>query len=110
MKVERSYVIGTHDTEIERLGVQHRVWRSSVLDFWRVGGLSEGMTVMDAGAGPGHATLDLAEIVGPNGHVVAVERSHRFVVALRAAAQARQATNIEAIEADLLDYDWPQAR
>jgi len=51
MGEDRSYVIGTQDSEIERLGVQHRVWRASVLDLWRQGGLTEGMTVIDAGSG-----------------------------------------------------------
>ena len=106
MNPERSYVIGTHDAEIERLGVQHRVWRSSVLDFWRLSGLTEGMTVIDAGAGPGHATLDLAEIVGPRGRVIALERSRRFLDALEERAGARGLRNIETVETDLLDFDW----
>ena len=103
---ERSYVIGTHDAEIERLGVQHRVWRASVLDFWRQSGLTEGMTVIDAGAGPGHATLDLAEIAGPTGKVIAIERSRRFLDALEHRAAARGLFNIQTIEADILDFDW----
>ena len=103
---EKSYVIGTHDSEVGRLGVQHRVWRASVLDFWRLGGLTEGMTVIDAGAGPGHATLDLAEIVGPSGHVIALERSRRFLDALETRAAERGLTNIQTIEADLADFDW----
>jgi SAM-dependent methyltransferase len=106
MEQNRSYVIGTHDAEIERLGVQHRVWRASVLDFWRLGGLTEGMTVIDAGAGPGHATLDLAEIVGPTGRVIALERSRRFLDALEARAAQRGLTNIQTIETDLADFDW----
>lgn len=106
MSEERSYVIGTHDAEIERLGIQHRVWRASVLDFWRQAGLTEGMTVIDAGAGPGHATLDLAEIVGPTGRVIAIERSRRFLDALEQAARARGLANIRTIEADLLEFDW----
>ena len=110
MNGERSYVIGTHDAEIERLGVQHRVWRGRVLEFWRESGLTEGMTVIDAGAGPGHATLDLAEIVGPYGRVVAVERSRRFLDALEARAAARGLTNIETVEADLSELDWTSFR
>jgi len=106
MSEDKSYVIGTHDAEIERLGVQHRVWRSSVLDFWRLGGVTQGMTVIDAGAGPGHATLDLAEIVGPAGRVIAIERSRRFLDALEASAAARGLRNIETIEADLAEVDW----
>ena len=109
MSEEKSYVIGTHDAEVERLGVQHRVWRASVLDFWRQGGLTTGQTVLDIGAGPGHASLDLAEIVGPRGKVIALERSHRFLGALKAFAAARGLFNIEAVEADLLEYEWPEA-
>ncbi len=107
MSEEKSYVIGTHDAEIERLGVQHRVWRSSVLDLWRQGGITTGQTVLDVGSGPGYAAMDLAEIVGPTGNVVAIERSHRFLGALSAFAAARGLANIERVEADLLDYEWP---
>lgn len=103
---ERSYVIGTHEAEIERLGVQHRVWRASVLAFWRRHGVTEGMTVIDAGAGPGYASLDLAEIVGPTGHVIALERSRRFLDALERQAAQRGLTNIQTIETDLMDFDW----
>ncbi|HEY0303145.1 MAG TPA: methyltransferase domain-containing protein [Rhizomicrobium sp.] len=106
MSEDKSYVIGTHAAEIERLGVQHRVWRASVLDFWRLGGLTEGMTVIDAGCGPGHATLDLAEIVGATGRVIALERSRRFLDALEAQARQRGLANIETVETDLADFDW----
>lgn len=102
---ERSYVLGTHDAEIERLGLQHRVWRPSVLELWQLAGITEGQTLIDAGAGPGFATRDLAEIAGPNGHAIALERSHRFVSAIR----AHGVENIEEVETDLLDYDWPAA-
>jgi SAM-dependent methyltransferase len=103
--MEKSYVIGTHEAEIERLGLQHRVWRPSVLKFWQLGGVTAGQTVLDAGAGPGYGAADLAEIVGPSGRVVAVERSRRFIEAVT----ARALGNVEAVEADLLDYDWPEA-
>ena len=109
MSDEKSYVIGTHDAEIERLGTQHRVWRASVLDLWRLGGITTGQTVLDVGAGPGYAALDLAEIVGRSGKVIAIERSRRFLDALSHFAAARGLANIEAVEADLLDYDWPEA-
>ena len=108
MSEERNYVIGTHDAEIERLGVQHRVWRASVLDFWRDGGITEGMTVIDAGAGAGHAAFDLAEIVGPKGRVIAIERSRRFLDALRDRARARRLSQIEIVDCDLAELDWSQ--
>ena len=79
MATERTYFLGTHDEEIKRLGLQHRVWRPTVLDCWRRAGIGPGSKVLDVGAGPGFAAADLSEIVGPDGVVVAVERSARFV-------------------------------
>src|SRR5262245_42646751 len=76
---EREYVLGTKDDEIERLGLQHRVWRPRALDAWRRAGITVGQTVIDVGAGPGHAAIDLAGIVGPLGKVVAVDRSAHFL-------------------------------
>ena len=74
MATERDYVLGTHDEEIARLGLQHRVWRPVVLECWRKAGVTVGSRVLDVGAGPGYATVDLAEIVGPTCEVVALER------------------------------------
>ena len=72
---ERDYVLGTNDEEIQRLALQHRVWRPRALDAWRRAGFTAGQTLLDVGCGPGHATVDLAGIVGPSGRVVAVDRS-----------------------------------
>jgi ubiquinone/menaquinone biosynthesis C-methylase UbiE len=75
MTTERDYVLGTHDEELARLGLQHRVWRPVVLDCWHRAGITVGKRVLDIGAGPGYAAVDLAGIVGPKGEVVAIERS-----------------------------------
>src|SRR5437773_787798 len=98
---ERDYVLGTHDEELARLGVQHRAWRPVVLDCWKQAGITNGSRVLDVGAGPGYATVDLAEIVGPRGRVVALERSARFLDALRGAAVRNGLTNITARQTDL---------
>src|SRR5205085_5527349 len=66
---EKDYVLGTHDEELIRLGLQHRVWRPIVLDCWQRAGITIGKRVLDLGAGPGYAALDLAEIVGFSGEV-----------------------------------------
>src|SRR5258706_6203782 len=79
MSPERDYVLGTHDDEIERLALQHRVWRPRALDAWRRAGFTVGQTLLDVGCGPGMATLDLSEIVGPTGRIVAMDRSRRFL-------------------------------
>ena len=75
MTKERDYVLGTHDKELARLGLQHRVWRPVVLDCWQRAGITVGKRVLDIGSGPGYAAVDLAKIVGQTGEVVAIERS-----------------------------------
>src|SRR5207244_6404697 len=100
---ERDYVLGTHDQELERLGVQHRAGRPVVLDCWKKAGVTVGSGVLDVGAGPGYATVDLAEIVGHIGRVVAVERSSNFVKAIKSAIQARSLPNVEVQELDVMN-------
>jgi SAM-dependent methyltransferase len=101
MAEERSYYLGTHDAETVRLGVQHRVWRAQVLDVWRRAGITIGSKAIDAGSGPGHATLDLAEIVGPTGRVYALDRSNNFRAAIEAGARVRGLSNIDLHNVDL---------
>jgi SAM-dependent methyltransferase len=96
------YVLGTGDAEVERLGLQHRVWRETTLDCWHRAGVANGASVLDLGAGPGYAALDLAQLVGPTGRVTAVERSRRFLDILAARAEERGFVNLTTLEADLV--------
>ena len=107
MTLERDYVLGTHDDEIARLGLQHRVWRPRALDAWRRAGFTVGQTLLDVGCGPGYAALDLAEIVGPAGRVVAIDRSRRFLDALEAARRLRGLDQIATHELDLDEAPLP---
>ena len=104
---DRGYVLGTHEEELARLGLQHRVWRPVVLDCWQRAGLTVGKRVLDVGAGPGYATVDLAEIVGPTGEVVALERSQNFIRAMEATCRARSLRNVKIHELDLMTDDLP---
>jgi SAM-dependent methyltransferase len=101
------YVLGTSDIELVRLGLQHRVWRPHVLDAWRRAGITAGSRVLDVGAGPGYATVDLAEIVGPSGEVLAVERSGRFARHARALCEARGLGHVGVLEQDLMAEPLP---
>ena len=107
MVMERDYVLGTHEKEISRLGLQHRVWRPVMLDCWQNAGITVGSRILDVGAGPGYATVDLAEIVGPTGRVVAVERSRNFVSRLEERCRARAFNNVQIFERDLMTDGLP---
>lgn len=106
---ERDYVLGTHEAEVERLGLQHRLWRPRMLEAWRRAGLIEGQTALDVGAGPGYATLDLAESVGPAGRVVALERSRRFLDTLESRAAARGLGHVATREIDVVTDEFGEA-
>lgn len=102
MNAERDYVLGTHDEEIARLGLQHELWRPRMLAGWDRAGFRDGMRIVDVGAGPGYATVDLAARVGPRGEVVAVERSARFIAHGAAQCRARGLGQVRYVEGDVM--------
>ena len=106
--MDRDYVLGTHNEELARLGLQHRVWRPVVLDCWQRAGITVGKRVLDVGAGPGYAAVDLAEIVGPTGEVVALERSENFIRAMEQTCRARSLTNVKIHQLDLVTDELPR--
>jgi ubiquinone/menaquinone biosynthesis C-methylase UbiE len=107
MASTKDYVLGTHDEEIERLGLQHRAWRQRALDAWRAAGIGPRQTVLDVGCGPGYASLDLAELVGASGRVVAIDKSERFLHTLDEQCGERGIDNITTYPADLDAGEFP---
>ena len=103
------YVLGTHNDEHARLGMQHSLWQEFVLDAWKRAGICTGSRVVDVGAGPGFATMDLADIVGATGHVTAVEISSKFAQEVKDQANARGLKNISVHIMDLMHEDIPLA-
>jgi SAM-dependent methyltransferase len=102
------YVLGTHDAEIARLGLQHQVWRPHMLRAWMSAGMTRRSRVIDFGAGPAYATFDAAEIVGPEGEVVALERSPHFIKFAEAEIERRELRSVRILELDLmLEADIP---
>ncbi len=103
------YVLGTHNDEHARLGMQHSLWREFVLDAWKRAGICTGTRVVDVGAGPGFATMDLADIVGGTGHVTAVEISSKFAQEVKDQANVRGLNNVSVQILDLMHDDIPLA-
>ncbi|MES1198832.1 MAG: methyltransferase domain-containing protein [Pseudomonadota bacterium] len=99
MAGDRDYVLGAHRAELERLGLQHAVWRPYALAAWRRAGFTRGQILLDIGAGPGYATRDLADVVGDAGKVIALERAPAFLAALEEGKRA----NIEIRDTDLAE-------
>jgi SAM-dependent methyltransferase len=60
--------------------------------------LQPGMRVLDAGCGPGRVTIPLAQAIGPQGQVVAIDIQPRMLQRARNKAQAAGLTNIKFVE------------
>ncbi|MGH7467303.1 MAG: class I SAM-dependent methyltransferase [Longimicrobiales bacterium] len=95
------HVHPTHDQEVARLALQHQVWRPRALDAWRRADFGEGQTILDVGCGPGYAALDLSEIVGPMGCVVAIDACQHFLDMLEEQCFQRGIQNIAPLRLDL---------
>jgi SAM-dependent methyltransferase len=74
-----TYVLGNDAVELDRLQLQHDLWRPTLEAALRRARLSPGERVIDLGAGPGFVALDLARIVGPTGLVLALEQNPAYV-------------------------------
>jgi SAM-dependent methyltransferase len=98
---EKEYLLGTRDDELARLGFQHRVWAAATFQLWEDAGFGPGQTILDLGCGPGFATLDLAWLVGPRGHVIALDESMRFLERLRATRDALGLSWVEPVAGDV---------
>ena len=102
------YILGTHAEELERLRFQHELWRPASEAGFDRAGLGAGARVLDLGAGPGFVALDLARRVGPQGRVLALERSPVYVAAGRALAARADLPQLELGEHDLLRDPLPR--
>ena len=66
-------------------------------------GLTPGMKVLDAGCGPGRLTLPVAEAVGPQGEVLAMDIQAEMLVRVREKAQMADLENVQYLRAGLGD-------
>jgi precorrin-6B methylase 2 len=78
------YVLELTDSELARYTRMAETARRDEGQLWATAGIVPGAAVADIGCGPGAIAVELAEIVGPSGSVVAVDQDEN---ALRRAAE-----------------------
>jgi len=91
--------------EINRLELQHQVWKNETDTVIRMAKFKAGDRLLDLGSGPGFLTWDLAKIVGPEGSVLALENSKEFIQHVLLEVKAQQMPWIRAEIADVRTYD-----
>jgi SAM-dependent methyltransferase len=102
---QRRYPLGTDQGELERLHLQHQLWSDAAHALWRRAAIAPGARVLDVGAGPGAASLDLAQLVTASGRVLALDESPAFVDFLSAEAAARALPQLTPRVADVQALD-----
>ncbi len=110
MSATANYVLGHSTHEYERLMLQGKVLRPFTERTFRSAGITPGMRVLDLGSGMGDVALLLAEIVGPGGQVVGLDRDPVALERARARTVEQgcsswvsfEATNLDDFKADEL--------
>jgi 2-polyprenyl-3-methyl-5-hydroxy-6-metoxy-1,4-benzoquinol methylase len=88
------YVLGHDERELQRLTRQAALIEPITRGFLLEAGIVAGMTVLDVGTGVGDVAFLLAEMVGPTGSVVGVDRSPAAVAAALERGKARTVANV----------------
>lgn len=95
------YPLESTDRERDRLERQARVLRPFTERLLRAAGAGAGAHILDLGTGAGDVALLAADVVGPSGRVVSIDRDAGNLERARHRAASTGVSNIEFIEGDI---------
>ncbi len=100
------YALGRTDAEHERL-----IWQAARLApcterLFREAGIGPGQRVLDLGSGVGDVAMLAAQLVGPSGQVMGVERDSRSIARAKARVADAGLHNVSFIECDVSEISW----
>ena len=103
------YVIGHSTNERERLVRQSRLFGGFTRQLLLDAGLTKGMRVLDVDCGVGDVSLLCADLVGPKGEVIGVDRDSLAVSTAQERLRATWISGVRFLEGDLqtLNFDTP---
>jgi SAM-dependent methyltransferase len=102
------YVLGHSDRELQRLHRQAKLIDPITRQFLIEAGLAHGMRVLDIGTGAGDVAFLAADLVGPTGRVVGVDRSDAALATARTRAEAMSLTNVSFHQSELSEMTFDQ--
>lgn len=94
------YALGHSEQELERLSRQAQAFEPFTRHLLQQAGIGAGMRVLDVGCGSGDVAFLAAEMVGPGGEVLGVDRAAAAVQRATARAQSRGVENVKFFEGD----------
>jgi SAM-dependent methyltransferase len=98
------YLLGHDREELARLEHQAAALAPHTKVILERAGLGPGMRVLDVGSGVGDVAFIAAEIVGPSGTVIGIDRSDVALARARERAAERGLDNVEFHQGDLQDW------
>lgn len=98
------YLFGHSTQETQQLQLQASALFPATRHFLQQAGLCQGMRVLEAGSGAGDVALLAADLVGPTGQVVGIEKNPRILETARRRAQVAGALHVSFQEGDLTSF------
>lgn len=102
------YSLATGRTATRRLECLHNIYGPGTREVLELAGLRPGMRVADLGCGVGTVTHMLAEMVGPDGHVVGVDVSDDQLEEARERIESAGVTNASFVHASATGTGLPR--
>ncbi|HVY18730.1 MAG TPA: class I SAM-dependent methyltransferase [Bauldia sp.] len=99
------YVLGHSAQELDRLEHQSQLFAQETRALLSRAGLKPGMKVLDVGCGVGDVAMIAAEMVGPEGSVLGIDRASQALSVARARAEHAGHASLGFEEADIFAYD-----
>jgi 2-polyprenyl-3-methyl-5-hydroxy-6-metoxy-1,4-benzoquinol methylase len=100
------YALGHSEQELQRLSRQGQALGPFTRQLFQEAGIREGMRVLDVGCGGGDVAFLAADLVGPSGVVMGVDRERRAVDWANARAHSQGTTNVNFVEGDPAEMEF----
>jgi protein-L-isoaspartate O-methyltransferase len=104
MSEQTAYVLGSDDAEIARLDGQAASIAGATDALLRAAGIGGPLRVLELGTGLGHVAFQLAELLDPEGSVLAIDQAERLLEVAERRREAAGAGNIEFVQADVRSF------
>src|SRR5882762_5128428 len=101
---QAKYILGHSQQEIGRLILQATILRPFTERLVRNAQIGPGMRVLDLGCGAGDVSMLAAELVGPGGSVVGIDRSQEVLKVARGRAQEAGLRQIRFVRSSVEEF------